>query len=308
MMKVAVTGATGFVGSRLVQRLHDAGHQVKIFTRNSERARKVFPISAFKHVEIVNYTPQVSGDWQAAISGCDGVINLAGEAISERWTPERKREIMNSRVKGTEKVVEAIGKADIKPKVLVSASAIGFYGTSETAEFYETSEPIKQDFLSQVCQAWEQAADKVSAHGTRLVTVRIGIVLGMGGAIAKMITPFRLYAGGPIGSGQQWFSWVHLDDLVSLFMQGLIDENMSGVYNGTAPHPVRMSELCDALGKVMNRPSWLPVPDFVIETLLGDGAIVVLEGQKVLPERTQATGFSFAYPKVDIALRDIVVE
>ncbi|MBX2862124.1 MAG: TIGR01777 family oxidoreductase [Leptolyngbyaceae cyanobacterium MAG.088] len=307
-MKVAVTGATGFIGSRLVQRLHDAGHQIKILTRNPERAKKVFPESAFKQIEIVGYTPQESGDWQAEVSGCDGVINLAGEAIAERWTPERKREIMNSRVAGTEKIVEAIGKAEVKPKVLVSASAIGFYGTSETAEFYETSEPVKQDFLSQVCQGWEKAADKVTAFGTRLVVVRIGIVLGMGGAIAKMITPFRLYAGGPIGNGKQWFSWVHRDDLVSLFMQGLTDESMAGIYNGTAPHPVRMSELCDALGKVMNRPSWLPVPDFVIETLLGDGAIVVLEGQKVLPERTQSTGFSFAYPRVDLALRDIVVE
>ncbi|MEL6130120.1 MAG: TIGR01777 family oxidoreductase [Cyanobacteria bacterium J06627_3] len=307
-MKVAVTGATGFVGSRLVQRLHDAGHQIRVFARNPERARKVFPKSAYDRVEIVGYTPQQSGDWQTAISGCDGVINLAGEAISERWTPERKREIMNSRAIGTEKLVEAIGMADVKPKVMVSASAIGFYGTSETAEFYETSEPIKQDFLSQVCQAWEKAAEKVTAYGTRLVTVRIGIVLGMGGAIAKMLTPFRLYAGGPIGSGKQWFSWVHRDDLVSLFMQSLTDDNMSGVYNGTAPHPVRMAEMCDALGKVMNRPSWLPVPDFVIETLLGDGAVVVLEGQKVLPERTQSTGFSYAYPKVETALRDIVVE
>ncbi len=307
-MKVAVTGATGFVGSRLVHRLHDAGHQIKVFARNPERARKVFPTSAYDRVEIVGYTPQQSGDWQASISGCDGVINLAGEAISERWTPERKREIMNSRAIGTEKLVEAIGMADVKPKVMGSASAIGFYGTSETAEFYETSEPIKQDFLSQVCQAWEKAAEKVTAYGTRLVTVRIGFVLGMGCASAKMLTPFRLYAGGPIGSGKQWFSWVHRDDLVSLFMQSLTDDNMSGVYNGTAPHPVRMAEMCDALGKVMNRPSWLPVPDFVIETLLGDGAVVVLEGQKVLPERTQSTGFSYAYPKVETALRDIVVE
>ncbi|MEM9806748.1 MAG: TIGR01777 family oxidoreductase [Cyanobacteria bacterium P01_D01_bin.56] len=307
-MKVAVTGATGFVGSRLVQRLQNEGHEIKVLARNPERARKVFPQSAFPKVEVVGYTPQVSGDWQAEVSGCDGVINLAGEAISERWTAERKREIMNSRVIGTEKLVEAIGKAEVKPKVLVSASAIGFYGTSETAEFYETSEPVKQDFLAQVCQGWEAAADKVTTYGTRLVTIRIGIVLGMGGAIAKMLTPFRLYAGGPIGSGKQWFSWVHRDDLVSLFIKGLTDNTMQGIYNGTAPHPVRMAELCDTLGKVMNRPSWLPVPDFVIETLLGDGAIVVLEGQKVLPERTQSTGFTYAYPKVEPALREIVVE
>ncbi|MEM6254641.1 MAG: TIGR01777 family oxidoreductase [Cyanobacteria bacterium P01_D01_bin.156] len=307
-MQVAVTGATGFVGSRLVQRLQDEGHQVKVLARNPERARKVFPKSAFPKVNVVGYNPQESGDWQAEVSGCDGVINLAGEPISERWTSERKQEIMNSRVIGTEKLVEAIGKADVKPKVLVSASAIGFYGTSETAEFYETSEPIKEDFLAQVCKRWEAAADKVTTYGTRLVTIRIGIVLGMGGAIAKMLTPFRLYAGGPIGSGKQWFSWVHRDDLVSLFIKGLTDETMKGIYNGTAPHPVRMTELCDTLGKVMNRPSWLPVPDFVIETLLGDGAVVVLEGQKVLPERTQSTGFSYTYPKVEPALREIVVE
>lgn len=307
-MKVAVTGATGFVGTQLVQALHDGGHSIRVFSRNPERARKVFPASVFNRVEIVAYQPLESGAWQQQISGCDGVINLAGEPISERWTPERKQAIMDSRCIGTEKVVEAIAKAEVKPKVLVSASAVGFYGTSDTAEFYETSEPIQQDFLSEVCQKWEAAAQKVTDLGTRLVIVRIGIVLGMGGAIAKMLTPFRLYAGGPIGSGQQWFSWVHRDDLVSLFIKGLTDESMVGVYNGTAPNPVRMAELCDSLGKVMNRPSWLPVPDFVIETLLGDGAVVVLEGQKVLPERTQATGFAYRYPKVEAALRNIVTD
>ncbi|MEM9906283.1 MAG: TIGR01777 family oxidoreductase [Cyanobacteria bacterium P01_D01_bin.44] len=307
-MKVAVTGATGFVGSRLVEQLHGAGHHIKVLTRNAERARKVFPTAAFPKVEVVAYTPLTSGPWQAEISGCDGVVNLAGETIAERWTPERKREISESRNLGTQKLVEAIDKADVKPSVMVSASAIGYYGTSETAEFYETSEPIKTDFLSQICQSWESAAEKVTAYGTRLVIIRIGIVLGTGGAIAKMLTPFRLYAGGPIGSGKQWFSWIHRDDLVNLFIKGLTDPQMQGTYNGTAPNPVRMAELSDTLGKVMNRPSWLPVPEFVIETLLGDGAVVVLEGQKVLPERTQATGFTYQYPKVEGALREIVTE
>ncbi|MEO0457123.1 MAG: TIGR01777 family oxidoreductase [Cyanobacteria bacterium P01_A01_bin.114] len=307
-MKVAVTGATGFVGSRLVEKLHGAGHQVKVLTRNAERARKVFPSAAFPKVEVVAYTPLTSGPWQAEISGCDGVVNLAGEAISERWTPERKKQILESRDLGTQKLVEAIDQAEARPGVLVSASAVGYYGTSETAEFYETSEPIKADFLSQICQAWENAAEKVTAYGTRLVIIRIGIVLGTGGAIAKMLTPFRLYAGGPIGSGKQWFSWIHRDDLVNLFIKGLTDPQMQGVYNGTAPNPVRMTELSDTLGKVMNRPSWLPVPEFVIETLLGDGAVVVLEGQKVLPERTQATGFTYQHPKVEGALREIVTE
>ncbi|MEL7503235.1 MAG: TIGR01777 family oxidoreductase [Cyanobacteria bacterium J06554_6] len=305
-MKVAVTGATGFVGSALVQQLHANGHAVKVLTRNPDRARRMFPETVFPSVEVVAYAPTESGAWQAEISGCDGVVNLAGEPISERWTPERKRAILESRQLGTEKLVEAIGLAERKPSVLVSASAVGFYGTSETAEFYETSAPIEADFLSEICQKWEAAATKVKDFGTRLVIVRIGIVLGTGGAIAKMLTPFRLYAGGPIGSGRQWFSWIHRDDLVQLFIQGLTNEQMQGVYNGTAPNPVRMNELCNTLGEVMNRPSWLPVPDFVIEALLGDGAKVVLEGQKVLPERTQATGFSYQYPKVESALREIV--
>ncbi|MGB7486248.1 MAG: TIGR01777 family oxidoreductase, partial [Phormidesmis sp.] len=195
---------------------------------------------------------------------------------------------------------------DPKPSVLVSGSAIGYYGTSETAEFFETSEPLEKDFLSQVCQAWEAAARKAKDAGLRVAIIRTGIVLGDGGAIAKMITPFKLYAGGPIGSGRQWFSWIHIDDLVSLFIKAVLDPSMHGVYNGTAPEPVRMKDLAQTLGEVMDRPSWLPVPDFAIETLLGDGAVVVLKGQKVLPERTQAAGFTYEYAEPKAALADVV--
>ena len=305
-MKIAVTGATGFVGSRLVERLLAAGHDVKVFTRSVEKAKKVFAADKFKPVEYVAYTPMQSGDWQAAISGCEGVVNLAGEPISERWSADRKKRIMDSRKMGTEQLVEAITKADPKPAVLVSSSAIGYYGTSESAEFFETSEPAESDFLSQVCQAWEAEANKAKDAGVRVAIIRTGIVLGDGGAIGKMITPFKLYAGGPIGSGRQWFSWIHIDDLVNLMLKALLDPSMNGVYNGTAPEPVRMNDLCKTLGDVMDRPSWLPVPDFAIEALLGDGAVVVLKGQKVLPERTQAAGFSYDYPEPKEALKDVV--
>ncbi|MEH2250029.1 thylakoid membrane protein ThyD [Nostoc sp.] len=320
-MKVAITGATGFVGSRLIQRLHGKGDQIVVLTRNTAFAQKVFPSEAFPNLEIVAYTPNVSGSWQSVIASCDGVVNLAGEPIGEgRWTPERKQEILNSRKLGTQKIVEAIVNANPKtavattegtpatrclPSVLINASAIGYYGTSETATFDETS-LSGNDFLAQVCQAWEAEARKVKDAGVRLVILRFGIVLGNGGALGKMIPPFKLFAGGPIGSGRQWFSWIHVDDLVNLILQALTKPEIEGVYNGTAPNPVRMADLSQTLGRVMNRPSWLPVPAFAIEALLGDGAIVVLEGQQVIPKRTVETGFEYKYPNLQSALTQIL--
>lgn len=305
-MKVAITGATGFVGTRLVERLHQEGHQVLVLTRNPERGRRIFPNSAYPRLEIVGYTPTESGSWQQAIANCQGVVNLAGASIAEgRWTAQRKQEIINSRAQGTEKLVEAILQADSKPSVLVNASAIGYYGTSETARFDEMSPP-GDDFLAQVCKAWESAAQKVTQAGTRLVIVRTGIVLGMGGALAKMLTPFKLFAGGPIGSGKQWFSWIHRDDLINLIIYCLDRQGISGTFNATAPNPVRMKEFCQILGEVMNRPSWLPVPDFALEILLGEGAKIVLEGQEVLPKATQAIGFDYRYPNLEAALQEIV--
>ncbi|MGB5633259.1 MAG: TIGR01777 family oxidoreductase [Waterburya sp.] len=304
-MKIAITGATGLVGSSLVAQLTQKGHQILIFTRNSSKAQKIFPASAFPNLEIVQYTPQESGDWQQNVSGCDAVVNLAGEPIAERWSPQQKEAIMQSRQIGTRKLVEAIAMADKKPQVLVSGSAVGYYGTSETTAFDESND-AGQDFLAQVCQNWEAEAQKVTESGVRLVILRIGIVLANGGALGKMLGPFKMFAGGPIGSGKQWFSWIHRDDLVSLISHAVEQEDMSGVYNATAPNPVRMGQLCKTLGEVMNRPSWLPVPDFVLEVLLGDGAIVVLEGQRVLPKKTQTSGFSYQYPDLKPALAEIV--
>ncbi|MBW4633104.1 MAG: TIGR01777 family oxidoreductase [Iphinoe sp. HA4291-MV1] len=305
-MKIAIAGATGFVGSRLVERLHGEGMEVLVLTRNTTYAQKVFPPTAFPNVETVIYTPNTPGSWQSAISSCDGVVNLAGEPIGEgRWTAERKQEILNSRKFVTQNIVDAIVNANPKPSVLVNASAIGYYGTSETATYDETNSP-GHDFLAQVCQTWEAEASKVTDPGVRLVILRFGIVLGMGGALGKMITPFKLFAGGPLGSGRQWFSWIHLDDVVNLILQALTTPQMQGVYNATAPHPVRMTQLSQTMGKVMHRPSWLPVPAFALEALLGDGAMVVLEGQQVLPKRTLESGFEYKYPNLEPALAEIL--
>jgi uncharacterized protein len=300
-MKVAVAGATGFVGPRLVERLQEEGHQVLLLVRNRSKAQARFP-----KAEVVEYTPKFSGPWQQSISGCDGVVNLAGEPLATRWNDSVKKEVLESRTLGTEKIVEAIAQANPKPSVLVSASAIGYYGTSETATFQETSDS-GNDFLAHVCQEWEAAAEKVKASGTRLAIVRIGIVLGPeGGVLARMMLPFQVFAGGPLGTGQQWVSWIHRDDLVNLMIKALTDTSVAGVLNGTSPNPVRMNEFCQALGQTVKRPSWLPVPGFALELLLGEAAKLVLEGQQVLPQQTQATGFQFQYPTVQAALAQIV--
>ena len=305
-MKIAITGATGLVGTRLVSKLKEQNHQIVVFTRNSDKARKIFPSTRFPNLEIVRYTPLESGTWQDKVSGCDAVVNLAGEPISERWTPQHKKAILESRQIGTRKIVEAIAKAEEKPSVLVSGSAIGYYGTSETATFDETSSS-GNDFLAEVCQKWEAEAEAVKEHGVRLVIVRIGVVLANGGgALGKMLTPFQMGAGGPIGTGRQWFSWVHRDDLVNIIMEALTRDDMSGAYNATSPNPVKMGEFCQTLGEVLNRPSWLPVPEFVLELLLGDGAVVVLEGQKVLPQKTQAQNVKYQYAELRSALKEIV--
>ena len=301
-MKIAIAGATGFVGSRLVPQLQAQGHQVIILTRSPQQAS-----NRFGQAQIVGYNPLKSGEWQQSISGCDAVINLAGEPIAEkRWTPAQKRSILDSRQLGTQKIVEAIDLATIKPQVLINASAIGYYGTSETSKFDETS-PAGTDFLAEVCAAWETAAQSVTANGTRVVIFRLGIVLGEnGGALGKMLAPFSAFVGGPIGSGNQWFSWIHRDDVVKLIIAALNDTKMQGVYNATAPNPITMTEFAQTLGTVMNRPSWLPVPNFVLEAMLGEGAIVVLQGQQVVPTRTLAQGFDFQYSTIEPALTAIV--
>ncbi len=306
-MKIAITGATGFVGTKLVEKLAPE-HQIVILTRNVESAKTKFSPAIRPNLEFVNYTPKQLGDWQTKLEGCDAVVNLAGAPIAERWSPRYQQEILDSRQLGTKTLVEAIAKCEQKPQVLINASAIGFYGTSETETYTETS-PAGNDFLAQVCQAWESEAEKVKQSGVRLVILRLGIVLGNGGALAKMIPPFKIFAGGPIGGGKQWFSWIHRDDVVSIIIESINNVNIEGTFNATAPYPVTMNQLCVTLGNVMNRPSWLPVPGFALELLLGDGAKVVLEGQKVLPQKTmESMKYNFQYANLKPALEQIVTK
>ncbi|KAA8536042.1 hypothetical protein F0562_028520 [Nyssa sinensis] len=301
-MTVSVTGATGFIGRRLVQRLYADDHFVRILTRSRSNAQLIFPVKDFPGIVIAE-----EPEWKDCIHGSNAVVNLAGMPISTRWSPEIKKEIKQSRIRVTSKVVDLINdsKDEIRPKVLVSATAVGYYGSSETQVFDEQS-PSGNDYLAEVCREWETTALRVNKN-VRVALIRIGVVLGKdGGALAKMIPLFMMFAGGPLGSGKQWFSWIHLDDIVNLIYEALSNPSYEGVINGTAPNPVRLSEMCEQLGSVMGRPSWLPVPELALKAVLGEGACVVLEGQRVLPSRAKELGFPFKYPYVKDALKAIL--
>ena len=294
MSKVAVTGATGFVGSELVKRLIASGAEVQVLTRDKNAARA--KIGNFSRVKYF-----AKADWGDAIAGCDAVVNLAGEPISTRWSAEVKQEILDSRVNTTRYVAQLINACseDKRPKVFVSSSAIGYYGTSESETFTEDSAPGR-DFLATVCKDWEAAANAASCG--RIVNLRTGLVLASsGGVLEKMGPIFQLFLGGPIGEGEQWMSWIHRDDLVAMIIDAIADDACVGPVNGTAPNPVTMNAFCDTLGRVLGRPNWLPVPELPLQLLLGEGAILVLEGQKVVPTKAPSS-FQFSYPTLGKAL------
>ncbi|MFN5264103.1 MAG: TIGR01777 family oxidoreductase, partial [Pseudanabaena sp.] len=277
-MKIVMTGATGFVGGKLVERLHALGDRIVVLARNSQKATRQFPQDIFPNVEVIGYTPFELGDWAQVISGSDAVINLAGEPLAGvRWTDKRKQEIRDSRILTTKVLVEAIAKADVKPQALISGSAIGYYSTSLDKSFDEYSN-AGDDFLANVCKDWETAAEAVTSLGLRLVKLRTGIVLGMGGAIAKMLPIFQVGGGGKIGSGKQWFSWIHRDDLVELIIYALKNEQITGALNATAPKAVTNEDFTVAFAKAIKRPAFLPVPAAALILIFGEGATVLLDG------------------------------
>ena len=300
-MRLFTTGCTGFVGHGLVPALEAAGHELILATRHPDRARRL----SSKARLVVADTRQ-PGPWQKHVATAEGVINLAGEPIAEkRWTAEYKTLLQDSRLATTRNLVEAIAAADAGPRVLVSGSAVGYYGTSETGEYSEAS-ACGVDFLARLCQEWEAATQK-APHRCRVVVLRIGIVLGPdGGALGKMLPVFRLGVGGPVGSGRQWMSWIHRTDLCELVLAALADPAFRGVCNAVAPHPVTMGEMATSLGRIMGRPSLLPVPSPLLQALLGDGAMVVLKGQKVRSDVLKERDFNFAYPRLPEALEDVV--
>jgi uncharacterized protein (TIGR01777 family) len=299
-MRLVITGATGFIGSVLTQRLRLEPHSLVLLSRKPRR-----PQNSSKE-QWLAWEPGVSGAWEQAIDGADGMINLAGEPIAaKRWTRVQKERLRGSRIDTTRSLVNAIARAKVKPKFMISASAVGYYGPRGDERVTEESPP-GSDFLSRLCVEWEDEARKAEAHGVRVALLRTGIVLGKGkGALAKMVPPFKMFLGGRLGSGKQWMPWIHIDDEVSLIQFLMHHENARGAFNATAPHPVTMSEFSRALGKVLNRPSWAPVPASILTLVLGEMADMLVAGQRALPEAAQRLGFRFKYPDVTHALASL---
>lgn len=300
-MRVFVTGATGFIGLKLVAALASRGDSVVALTRSAVKGRSKLPLAA----SVVEGEVARPSAWMDAIEGCDAVVNLAGEPVAgRRWTPEVKRRIHDSRVLGTRSLVDAILRSR-SPPLLLNASAVGIYGARGDEEIDETA-PHGSDYLASVCAAWESEAMRAEAR-TRVAILRIGPVLGEeGGALAKMVLPFKLFAGGALGSGRQWISWIHLDDLVGLVLHALSTPAVKGPLNATAPHPVTMKEFARALGRTLDRPSWARVPGFALRVALGEAAEVVLDGQRVLPRRALSFGYRFGYETVEVALGSLL--
>jgi uncharacterized protein (TIGR01777 family) len=310
-LTIAISGATGFVGKRLTEKLLEEGSKVKVLTnkRNKALARlSLGPKIALNPNVSVYKWETITGklEWTDAIRGCDGVVNLAGAPVATRWDKKYKETLVNSRIGCTNRIVDAINKLPEKERPsLVSSSAVGYYGTTRKDEEWTETRGPGGDFLASLCEKWEKAANKAK---TNVTVVRTGVVLEKGGgALGKILPLFYLYSGGPVGSGTQWVSWIHREDLVDIMMMALKNpKKFKGVVNGVAPEPTTMNGLCEAIAKATNRPNWLPAPGLAVRVLLGEGATVVLDGQKVVPERTVEKGFRFQYSDVNSALEAIV--
>ena len=298
-MKILIGGSHGLVGTALVKSLETQGHEVFRLVRHAPTAKTE-----------VEWSPDRYGIALARIEGFDAVVNLAGESIAEgRWTEDKKRRIRESRVKGTKLLGDALANLTVPPKTFICASAIGYYGNRGEEILTEGSAP-GDDFLAEVCVEWEKATALATEKGIRVVNTRFGVILDTnGGALKKMLPPFRLGLGGKIGSGKQWMSWISLDDVVGALNFALDNGALAGPVNFVAPNPVTNAEFTKTLGKVLSRPTLFPIPAFGIKLLFGEmGEALLLGGQRVAPERLMATGYTFQHAQIEAALRDILKE
>ena len=299
-MKILITGGTGFVGTQLTSRLIEDRHEVTILTRSLKGAKGSSP-----GISYLEGDPTKKGAWQEAIKNHDAVINLAGASIFSKWTEEHKKAIRESRVNTTRNIVEGIPSRSERPFTLFSTSAVGYYGFCGDEELTEESR-YGDDFLARISVEWEGEALRARDKGARVVITRFGIVMGeKGGALSQMIPLFKKYIGGPIGSGKQWFSWIHMKDLAEAFAFLLKHPEISGPVNVCSPNPVRNKDLAKALGRALHRPFFIPAPGFMVKLVLGEFGSVILEGQKVIPKKLLENGFVFQYADIHQALQNI---
>ncbi len=301
-MKVVMTGATGFVGQALAKHLHQQGHSLVVLSRNARSAQHKLPFA-----DALDWSPVAEQAPAAAFEGADAVIHLAGESVQGRWSASQRAAIADSRIVGTRNLVDAMIAAKEGPKILVSTSAIGFYGDRGDDELNESSTAgDTNDFLTGVCIKWEAEAARAREHGIRVAIVRVGVVLAQGGgALDAMLLPTKMGAGGPLGSGNQWWAWIHREDLVGIYTHALTSP-VDGVLNGTAPQPVRQKDFAKALGAVLKRPAFMPAPAFALKLVLGGFSQELLSSKKVLPKETEASGYRFQHPELGAALRSIL--
>jgi uncharacterized protein (TIGR01777 family) len=308
-MKIIIAGGSGFLGSPLAEMYAEDGHDVRVLTRSLEPGdMRHDPGTGVPGITRVGWAADGNtGPWAAVVEGADAVINLSGESLAaKRWSAEAKKRFRESRILATRSLAVAILAAKVPPAVLVSGSAVGFYGPSEGQPLTE-SDPAGTDFLAQLCSDWEQEARKAERPGTRVVLLRTGIVLERsGGALPEMMRPFRFFVGGPIGSGRQYVSWIHRLDWIEIVRWIVLTPAVSGPVNATAPHPVTNRHLSRALGRAMHRPSLLPAPGFAVKIVVGEFADSILTGQCVLPARAQKNGYHFRYPEIEQAFRGIL--
>ena len=295
-MNVTVTGATGLIGRKLVAALKTRGDAVTVLSRDPGAAQQALSVPAQL------WDPASGPAPTEALAGRDGVIHLAGAPVAQRWNARVKRDIQDSREVGTRNLVAGLVTSDPRPPVLVSASAVGYYGPRGEERVDETAAP-GDDFLARVCIAWEREAMAAEKAGIRVAVVRTGIVLDPdGGALAKMLPPFKLGAGGPVGSGKQYMPWIHADDVVGLFLRALDDATITGPLNASAPEPVTSKQFAKALGRALHRPAVAPVPKLALRALYGEMSEIILEGQRAVPARALAAGYEFQHPDLDEAL------
>ncbi|MEK3889572.1 TIGR01777 family oxidoreductase [Bacillus sp. FSL K6-3431] len=298
-MHVVIAGGSGFVGQVLQNRLLHAGYEVTILTRSPNKVKQTDRLHA------VQWLADQS-EPENHLTNVDAIVNLAGESINGlRWTKAKKIRILQSRMIVTKEINRIISVLDQRPKVLINASAVGFYGMSEKNTYTEKDDSIATDFLATVVKAWEIEAQKAEQYGVRTVMARFGIVLGYDGALPLMVLPYKLFIGGTVGTGRQWVSWVHVADVAGLIQFSIEHHTISGPLNVTAPEPIKMKEFGKTIGHVLHRPHWLPVPSFALQVLLGEMSEILINGQRVLPEKAMEHGYSYEYPTLEKALSNL---